>query len=102
MKKFNIVRVNSDYKTSIIKTFLSHGESIEYLANLIDKEYKKEDNSYKIYYTSKDEITIHYVGYLSKGLEVKYFIIEYEDDTQCVCGYYEPLSEEEIYLNKKL
>ena len=95
MKKFNIVKVNHDYKTSIIKTFLTHGESIEYLGNLIDKEYKKEDGSYKIYYISRDEITINYIGYLSKSLHTKYFILEYVDDTICDC------EDEELFMTKK-
>ena len=105
MKKYNIVKVDLDYKTNILKTFMTHGEAIEYLSSLIDQEYKKEDNAnnYKIYYDSKDSITIKYIGYLSTNLECKYFIIEYDDDTMCVCGMYYDYEddEEETYTIKK-
>jgi hypothetical protein len=98
MKKYNIVRVSYDYKTNIIKTFSTHGEAIEYLTNSVDKEYKKDDGSFKIYYTSKDEITVHYVGILTKGLHAKYFILDFIDDTYHDCM---ELSEEELFVNKK-
>ena len=98
MKKYNIVKVNYDYETKILKTFMTHGEAIEYLSSLIDEEYKKEDIAkyYKIYYDSKDSITIKYMGYLQVSLDSKYFIIGYEDDTICACGfYYDDIEEEQ-------
>lgn len=102
MKKYNIVKVNYDYETKILKTFMTHGEAIEYLSTLIDQEYKREEITkyYKIYYDSKDSITIKYIGYLQVSLDSKYFIIEYEDETICACGFYYDDTEEETYKLK--
>lgn len=83
MRKYNIVGVDYDYQTSIIETFVSHKDAIEYLSELINKEYKSEDKqkSYRVYYESNSEITVHYVGYFSKSLHCKYFIIDFNDKT---------------------
>lgn len=83
MKKYNIVFVDSIFKTSIIDTHLTHKDAIEQLTCIINKEYKTEDSQkyYKIYYESKDEITIYYLGFMGKYLHGKYFIIEFEDKT---------------------
>jgi hypothetical protein len=83
MIKYNIVVVYFDYKTEIIKTFLSHKDSIEYLSYLIDKNYKGEKEfNYKVYYDNKDIITVFNLGYFSKSMYAKYYIIKYEDLTE--------------------
>lgn len=83
MKKYNIVKVDNLYKIEILETFLFHKDAIEYLTSLIDKTYKSEIDirNYKVYYEQKDEITVNWLGYLSKGLCAKYYIIAYEDNT---------------------
>ncbi len=82
MKKYNIIRVNHDYTTTIQETHLHHKDAIESLTNSLN-DYKTEEKEkyYKVYYESKDEITINYCGWSGKSLHAKYFIIEYEDDT---------------------
>lgn len=80
MIKYNIVVVYNNYKAEIIKTFLSHKDSIEYLSYMIDKNYKgNEETNYKVYYDSKDVITVFNLGYFSKTMHAKYYIIMYED-----------------------
>lgn len=83
MKKFSIIKVDQDYAVQIIQTHLFHKDAIEYLTALIDKTYKNDDEikNYKVYYDRKDEITVNWIGYFSKGLMAKYYIIEYEDTT---------------------
>lgn len=84
MKKYNIICVNFDYTTKIVETFLTHKDAIESLTTTLNTEYKTEEKQkyYRVYYESKDEITINYCGYLGKSLHAKYFIIEYNDDTE--------------------
>ncbi len=84
MKKFNIVCVLADYKTSIVGTFLNHRDALEALSVCIGREFKNKEvySDYRVYYESNSEITIHQVGLLyGKTLHCKYFIIEYDDKT---------------------
>lgn len=83
MKKHIIVRVNHDFTTKIEDVFLSHKDAIEYLSNMLNTDYKTEDKQkyYKIYYESNNEITINYCGWGGRTLHAKWFIIEYEDET---------------------
>lgn len=83
MRKYNIVYVSVDYKVSIIDTFLTHKDALEKLSSLINEDYKSEENQkyYKIYYENNNEISIFYIGYLTKSFYCKYFIIPYEDKT---------------------
>jgi len=82
MLKYNIIKVTHDYQVEIANTFLYHKDCIEYLTRMIDSEYKGEkEYEYKVYYDSKDRITVYYIGYFGKSLHAKYFIISYEDFT---------------------
>jgi hypothetical protein len=83
MKKYNIISVQYDYKTRVLDTFLEHKDAIESLTETINNEFKNNENikNYKIYYESRDEISIYYIGYLGKTLHAKYFIIGYHDKT---------------------
>lgn len=83
MKKYNIISVQYDFKTCVIDTFIEHKDAIEALTEIINEIYKNNENNkyYKIYYESKDEISIYYLGYLNKSLHIKYFIIQYDDKT---------------------
>lgn len=83
MKKYNIICVLANYKTSIVATFLHKKDALEALSACISKEFKNEEvnNYYKVYWDSSSEITINYCGYMGKSLYCKYFIIEYEDKT---------------------
>jgi len=83
MKKYNIICVRLDYNVQIIDTFLSHKDAIEYLSSLIDREYKNEDKIkyFKVYYESRDAITVSHIGYLYKSFYAKYFILDFEDNT---------------------
>lgn len=85
MKKYNIVCVTHDYKTSIMGTYLSHRNALEALSIRISDEYKSIENQhfYKVYYESCNEITIYSLGLLyGKSLLCKYFIIEFEDSSE--------------------
>jgi len=80
MIKYNIVVVYDDYKCDIIKTFLTYCHAIEYLSLLIDKYYKGEkESSFKVYDDNKDSKTVFNLGYFSKSLHAKYYIIKHDD-----------------------
>lgn len=80
MKKYNIIRVGSDYKTTIIETHINHEDAIDSLMNIIN-EYASEDKIkyYKTCISLKDEITVFYYGWSGKSLHCKYFIIPFDD-----------------------
>lgn len=83
MKKYNIICVNADYTTSITETHLKHKDAVDSLGEILN-EYRSEEKKkyYCVYFESSDELTIKYCGFLGKSLHSKYFIIEYEDDTE--------------------
>ena len=85
MIKYNVVCVLADYKTFIVGTFLNHRDALEALSESICQQFKKDDvkNNYKVYYESNSEITINQLGYIyGKSLFCKYFIIEFEDNSE--------------------
>lgn len=83
MIKYNVVVVFADYKVDIIKTFLSHRDANEFLSCLIDKNFKGEkESSFKVYHDSKDLLTVFNLGYLSKSLFGKYYIIKHDDHNE--------------------
>lgn len=83
MIKYSIIVVYADYHTNVVSTFTSHKDAIEFLSEIINEDYRDTENinNFKVYYESKDVITVHSLGYISKSLYAKYFIIEHEDNT---------------------
>ena len=78
--KFAIIKVNKDYEIKILAVFFEHKEGVEFLHDFISKTYKEENkDSFKVYYDSKDCVSVFYSGYTGKYLDSKYYIVTYED-----------------------